>query len=203
DAQTGRPATTEAPKLEVSKPSLTERERWLLDKVEQLEKRVAQLENKSRSDKPAPATASVPSLDAAPVVSGTETATVSSGPRGIANPSAAATESRSSALPSSVAKESPDIAMPAQTKAQKSEPFSFADFTWMNGNTRTKQPAMDTKFFTPEIRVDAGYIYDFNHPKDDTIGGSPAVFFAPGINLTHPRQGGAFHFYNSLGPVLT
>src|SRR5262249_53582297 len=54
----------------------------------------------------------------------------------------------------------------------KAEPFAFADFTWLNGNARTKDLAMDTKFFTPEVRADISYIYDFNHPKDDTIGGS-------------------------------
>src|SRR5258708_21777184 len=63
----------------------------------------------------------------------------------------------------------------AQT-APKSEPFAFADFTWLDGNARTKTLAFDTKFFTPEIRVDADYIYDFHHPKDDTIGGPREVF---------------------------
>jgi len=38
-------------------------------------------------------------------------------------------------------------------------------FTWLNGNARTKESPMDTKFFTPEIRADVDYIYDFNHPK--------------------------------------
>src|SRR3982750_2099563 len=39
----------------------------------------------------------------------------------------------------------------------KAEPFAFADWTWLNGNPRTKQSPLDTKFFTPEIRVDANY----------------------------------------------
>ncbi len=55
-------------------------------------------------------------------------------------------------------------------KPAKAEPFAFADFTWLNGNARTKQVPLDTKFFTPEIRADIDYIYDFNHPADDTIG---------------------------------
>ena len=57
-------------------------------------------------------------------------------------------------------------------KSQKAEPFAFADWTWLNGTPRTKKPAFDSKFFTPEIRADVDYIYDFRHPKDDTIGGS-------------------------------
>lgn len=31
----------------------------------------------------------------------------------------------------------------------KAEPFAFADWTWLNGNPRTKEPAFDSKFFTP------------------------------------------------------
>jgi hypothetical protein len=63
-----------------------------------------------------------------------------------------------------------------QAKAPKAEPFAFADWTWLNGNARTKESPLDTKFFTPEIRADVDYIYDFNHPKDDTISGSSEVF---------------------------
>ncbi|HVN08767.1 MAG TPA: porin, partial [Patescibacteria group bacterium] len=57
-------------------------------------------------------------------------------------------------------------------KPARAEPFAFADFTWLNGNPRTKEIPLDTKFFTPEIRADVDYVLDFNHPKDDTIGGS-------------------------------
>jgi glutamyl/glutaminyl-tRNA synthetase len=63
-----------------------------------------------------------------------------------------------------------------QAKAPKAQPFAFADWTWLNGNARTKESPLDTKFFTPEIRADVDYIYDFNHPKDDTISGSSEVF---------------------------
>jgi uncharacterized protein (DUF2235 family) len=34
----------------------------------------------------------------------------------------------------------------------KSEPFAFADFTWLTGNARTKDTPCATKFFTPEVR---------------------------------------------------
>ena len=53
-----------------------------------------------------------------------------------------------------------------------SEPFAFADFTWLNGNARTKDTPYATQFFTPEIRADVNYTYDFRHPQDDTISGS-------------------------------
>jgi len=51
-------------------------------------------------------------------------------------------------------------------------PFAFGDFTWLNGSPRNKAPAFDTKFFTPDIRLDAHYMQDFNGPKDHTIVGS-------------------------------
>src|SRR5258706_1615749 len=40
----------------------------------------------------------------------------------------------------------------------KSEPFAFADFTWLTGNPRTKDTPYATKFFTPEIRSDVDYV---------------------------------------------
>ena len=45
-------------------------------------------------------------------------------------------------------------------------PFAFGDFTWLNGSPRNKQPVFDTKFFTPDIRLDVHYMGDFNHPRD-------------------------------------
>jgi hypothetical protein len=85
----------------------------------------------------------------------------------------------------------------------KAEPFAFADWTWLNGNPRTKQAPFDSKFFTPEIRVDADYIYDLNHPKDNTIGGSSEVFRANELQLTQLGVGGDFHYDNVRARVMT
>ncbi len=85
----------------------------------------------------------------------------------------------------------------------KAEPFAFADFTWLNGTPRTKEVPLDTKFFTPEIRVDADYIYDFAHPKDDTIGGSSEVFRTNEVQLTQLGVGGDFHFDNVRARLMT
>ena len=80
------------------------------------------------------------------------------------------------------------------TPPEKSAPFAFADFTWLNGNPRTETPAFDSKFFTPEIRADVDYTYDFRHPKDDTIGGSSEIFRANEVQLTQMGVGGDFHY---------
>ena len=53
------------------------------------------------------------------------------------------------------------LAQPATPENQKPAPFSFADFSWLNGNSRIKEVPFDTKFFTPEIRADVDYIYNF------------------------------------------
>lgn len=91
----------------------------------------------------------------------------------------------------------------AEKKAPKAEPFAFADFTWLNGNPRTKESPMDTKFFTPEIRADVDYIYDFNHPADDTIGGSSEVFRSQEFQVTQLGVGGDFHYDNVQARVMT
>ena len=107
-------------------------------------------------------------------------------------------------------KDSPDIhASTAQRGEPQAEeqapaaPFAFADFTWLNGNARTKEPAFDSTFFTPEIRADVDYIYDFNHPSDDTIGGSSEVFRANEFQLTQLGVGGDFHFDNVQLRLMT
>jgi hypothetical protein len=90
-----------------------------------------------------------------------------------------------------------------ETKPAKAEPFAFADWTWLNGNPRTKEPAFDSKFFSPEVRVDVAYHYDFNHPKDDTISGSSEVFRSNEISLTHLGVGGDFHYDHVRARVFT
>jgi hypothetical protein len=88
-------------------------------------------------------------------------------------------------------------------KKPAAEPFAFADWTWLNGNPRTKEPAFDSKFFTPEIRADVEYTYDFNHPADDSIGGSSEVFRSNEVGVTQLGVGGDFHFDHVRARLLT
>jgi len=92
---------------------------------------------------------------------------------------------------------------PMESKPVKAEPFAFADWSWLNGTPRTKTPAFDSKFFTPEIRADIDYIYDFNHPKDDTIGGSSEVFRTNEVHVTQLGVGGDFHYDNVRARLMT
>jgi hypothetical protein len=84
-----------------------------------------------------------------------------------------------------------------------SVPFAFADFSWLNGNARTKDTPYATKFFSPEIRSDVSYTYDFRHPQDDTIVGSSEVFRSSEVTLTDLGIGGDFHWNNVRARVLT
>ena len=179
---------------------LTERERWLLDRVEQLEKRVTELESKSKAKAPASVEGSPAQAVAARPAATAEVA-VGPAPAGATSnsaPPAASATTTGSAV--SIAAANSPVAVStkqeqtASSKPAKAEPFAFADFTWLNGNARTKEVPLDTKFFTPEVRADVSYIYDFNHPKDDTIGGSSEVFRSKEVQVTQLGVGGDFHY---------
>jgi Putative beta-barrel porin-2, OmpL-like. bbp2 len=120
---------------------------------------------------------------------------------GSASATSAAAGARAAAQPP--IQESAQVAKTAEPKQPKSEPFAFADFTWLNGNLGPKETPGDTKFFTPEILADVDYIYDFNHPADDTIGGSSEVFRAQEFQVTQLGVGGDFHWDNVQARVMT
>jgi len=82
-------------------------------------------------------------------------------------------------------------------------PFAFGDFTWLNGNARNKEPVLDTKFFTPEIRLDTHFMEDFNQPKDHTMGGATESFRSGEFQVEQISFGGDFHWQNVRGRILT
>src|SRR5579864_7734334 len=94
---------------------------------------------------------------------------------------------------------------PAETSAptQPTVPFAYADWTRLNGNPRNKDAVWDSKFFTPEIRMDAHFIADLNHPRDDSMGGSTETFRANEFQLEQISFGGNFHWQNVNARILT
>ena len=108
---------------------------------------------------------------------------------------------------SSVSSSRQEAAMASNQKAPlipaKQEPFSDADWTWLNGNPRTKEIFWDTKFFTPEIRADVNYVVDFNHPTDHSIGGSSELFRSSEVQLEQFGVGGDFHYDNVRARLMT
>jgi len=194
------PSKTASIKPDGPTPALTERERWLLDRVEQLEKRVADLESKGNP-------AAAPAADA----SATQPASANLAMSAVAALDSSITPGPKPASSSSISNDHVALLGPQATEkgksgasaAKKAEPFAFADFTWLTGNARTKESPMDTKFFTPEIRADVDYVYDFNHPKDDTIGGSSEVFRSSEVHVTQLGVGGDFHYDNVRARLMT
>jgi hypothetical protein len=88
-------------------------------------------------------------------------------------------------------------------KPKASDPFAFADFTWLTGNPRTSESPIDTKVFTGEFLADTNYTYSFNKPQDDTIGGSSEIFRSGEIQVTQLGIGGDFHYDNVRGRLMT
>ena len=145
--------------------------------------RIEQLETELKSRNLAE-TAPVPAT--APATKATDTAPIAA----LANPAAPVAQQA--------------VATPAKPeKPAPAEPFAYADWTWLNGNPRNKDVVWDSKFFTPEIRMDVHYVMDLNHPKDDTMGGSTEIFRSNEIQVEQISFGGNFHWQNVQARILT
>jgi Putative beta-barrel porin-2, OmpL-like. bbp2 len=200
------PAKAVAAKPDAPAP-LTERERMLLDRLEELEKRVAELEAKQPAGASPAAAAGAVESTALPVGTGANsTAAVN-----VASPPPTSLVKGAGPIPSgpvTAAAASQDQATATNAAAANAkpgyvEPFSDADWTWLNGSPRTKDIYWDSKFFTPEIRVDANYVADFNHPTDHTIGGSSELFRSYEVQLEQLGIGGDFHYDNVRARFMT
>jgi hypothetical protein len=211
DSKNNPPAPTSAKpaKVDAPAPGLTERERMLLDRVEQLEKRVEELETKGSAGAPSVAPAGPAEANGgAAAAPGTNTAAVSpaSPPStGVVKSAGTVAPGTLPAAPSNQDQTTPATAAAVATtgKPASVEPFSDADWTWLNGSPRTKEIFWDTKFFTPEIRVDTNYVADFNHPTDHSIGGSSELFRSYEVQLEQFGVGGDFHYDNVRARLMT
>jgi hypothetical protein len=77
------------------------------------------------------------------------------------------------------------------------------DWTWLNSGGHNVDSPMSTKYFTPEIRFDTNYILDYNHPSDDTMGGSTESFRSDEVQLEQVSVGGDIRIQNVRGRILT
>ena len=82
-------------------------------------------------------------------------------------------------------------------------PFAVGYIGWMNGTSREKAPVFDTKFFTPEIRLDVNYLQSGNHPQDHTIVGSTEEFRSGEFQIEQVSLGGDFHWENVRARFLS
>ncbi len=208
----GQPPAKPAPAAKIEAPApLTERERLLLDRVEQLEKQLAEVKQLEKRIADLEGKAQPVAAASAPTPAGSDSSSASTrtggaGPaaalgRGLAEPVSPGVIKTATA--SAVGPQAMDKNATGTVKPEKALPFAFADFTWLNGNPRTKEVPLDTKFFTPEIRADVDYVYDFAHPKDDTIGGSSEIFRSSEVQVTQLGVGGDFHYDNVRARLMT
>jgi hypothetical protein len=94
-------------------------------------------------------------------------------------------------------------ATPPAPAVDNDTPFAYADFTWMNAVPRNHDSVLDGKYFSPEVRVDTNYIYDYNHPIDHTLGGTTEGERTGEVVLQQLNVGGDFHWDHMQMRFLT
>jgi hypothetical protein len=108
-------------------------------------------------------------------------------------PAAPSTAATATALAKAIVPEALQAPPPAP-EVDLQTPFAVGDIGWMNGTPREKSPIFDTKFFTPEIRLDMNYLQSGNHPIDHTIVGSTEEFRSGEFQIEQVSFGGDFHW---------
>lgn len=82
------------------------------------------------------------------------------------------------------------------------DPFSWGDFSWVQGNNRQKNALLRSRYFTGSITLDMNYNYSFNRPVDHTNSGSTATFRSNEFNISYIEAGGDFHYKNVRGRLM-
>jgi hypothetical protein len=106
---------------------------------------------------------------------------------------------QAAAAPPAAAPAAPEISAETTTKAA---PFP-GDWTWLNDNGHAVDSPMSTKYFTPEFRADSNFTLDYNHPEDDSLGGSTETFRSDEWQLEQVSAGGDIRIQNVRGRILT
>ena len=96
----------------------------------------------------------------------------------------------------------PSVCAP-DTVNKKPDPFAFADFTWLNGNPRTKDSPISTEYFTGEFRADMNFLRDFNNPQDHTLVGTTEGGRTSELQVQMLGLGGDFHCGNMKARFMT
>jgi hypothetical protein len=180
-------------------PPLTEREKQLVDRLNRLEERLAAMEAKEANRSGQTASTTEPLLAPPGVAAGLQPVEKPTALAILPTPGTPAAAKPSGAAPVGSGWDPPST----ETKPQKAEPFSDWDWTWLNGNPRTKDVYWDTKFFTPEIRVDTNYNWQNHHPGDHSLGGSSEIFREGEVQLEQFGVGGDFHWDNVRARFMT
>lgn len=82
-------------------------------------------------------------------------------------------------------------------------PFDGMDLTWQNGSDRRTHSALQTKYFTGSVMLDANYTHSFNNPIDNTVVGSTVLARNNEIEVSAAILGGEFNYENAHAKVMT
>ena len=188
-AETAAPATTTAanPSASVAAPLTNDA---VIKELAEMKARISQLEAELKARSGAG--------DSAEAEREANALRSAEGADGNATPGLTTTSQAAVSAPSAVPAP-PEISAERLTK---SAPFP-GDWTWMNSNGRVTDTPMATKYFTPEVRFDANYILDYNHPVDDSMSGSTEMFRSDEWQLEQVSVGGDFRLDNVRGRILT
>ena len=124
----------------------------------------------------------------APVPPSTETAS--------APPSAAA-------VVTPTAPSSTEAPAPAAAPEKASDPFAFADFTWLNGSNRQTKALLDSPLFTGSFLLDVNYTASGQNPIDNTVIGSTSLSRNNEITFAFMGFGGDFHYEHARARLMT
>jgi len=83
------------------------------------------------------------------------------------------------------------------------QPFGFADWGWMNGNSRQTEFPLDGKVITGSLTIESAYAYEFSNPTDHTVVGSTAIGRHNELQIVHLGVGGDFHWKGTRGRIMT
>jgi TolA-binding protein len=193
---TGTPAAATDATHPASNAAQPELQPTVAQELDALKSRIDQLENEVKEEK---ARALADSSDTA-AMKAAEKELVAGDGGAMSKPGAGVSPSLQAAAPAAPAEPAaPEIGAQTTTKG---EPFP-GDWTWLNSNGHATDSPMATKYFTPEFRADANYIFDYNHPIDDTMGGATESFRSDEWQLEQISIGGDIRINNVRGRILT
>jgi hypothetical protein len=95
------------------------------------------------------------------------------------------------------------VAIADDPPSPPSQPFAFADFTWLNGNSRETETPLDGDVFTGQFSLDTNYTYSFARPKDHTLVGSTTSGRTGEVQISDIAIGGDFHWKGARGRVMS
>ena len=117
-------------------------------------------------------------------------------------PAAAPLPGLPSAAPAPVTVVAPPDLGPAVVQTAPA-PFAFADWGWMNGQSRQTVFPLYSKYLSPMFTIDTGYNYDFSNPVDHTIVGSTSAGRSNEWQIMHLGVGSDFNYHNARGRLTT